>query len=288
MAPDHPAPDDPDAAPSLFHLLMVETLPTLEIGLGDRVVVVDHPSADAVCELDTLAHGVTVRGLWDWLDDVAPDVLDALLGDSEDIDAAPALAGLLASVRAVRSHFALVDLPPGMWTAVVEQVDLYGEAIETDLSDRGQDLLDWMRGRRPWPQLLRLIQRLPPESHYKASLLDDEDLAHEQIAAEDAGTAAPPRQRPPLVGESYERTLLRSIASSLPRIEHAVYAVNAPKGKGGKPPNALPGPEAATERVRDRMANADVDDLIAQVTPEHARTAPSGFRERASGLLAPD
>ncbi|GAA4845476.1 hypothetical protein GCM10023201_40910 [Actinomycetospora corticicola] len=270
-----------DPAPSLFEQLMAEAVDPLLVELDDdNAVQVDGPSADAVSDLD---HLLGVEDVTAWVEDVSGE-----------------LAGLLArrpwtvtldAVAGIRGHFALVDLPPGMWTVLVEQVDLYGEAIETDLFDRGSDLLDWFRGRRPWPQLLRLMQRLPPESHYKAALLDDEELAEERIAAEQAdGERRSSKSKPPLVGETQERALLRSIAGALPRIEHAVYAVNAPKGKAGRPPTGLPSPETAEDRVRSRLGDADVEDLIAAATPwdAAARRAPAGYAESDSGLLVPD
>lgn len=39
------------------------------------------------------------------------------------------------------------------------------------------DLLDFFRGRRPWGQLLRFADRLPPESHYKTAVAMDPDVA---------------------------------------------------------------------------------------------------------------
>lgn len=270
------------AAPSLFVDLMAEAVEPFELTLpSDPSVLVDAPDADAVADLD---HLLGARDVQAWVEQVAPDAADTLR-------TAP-WSATLDAVAAVRGHFALVELPPGMWTVLLEQIDLYGEAIETDLSDRGHDLLDWFRGRRPWPQLLRLTQRLPPDSHYKAALLDDEELATERIEAEERGELTPPprKSKPSLIGETQERALLRAIASALPRIEHAVYAVNAPKGKAGRPPTGLPSPETAEDRVRSQRGDADVEELIAAVTPWDARqrATPSGYAEADSGLLVPD
>lgn len=260
---------------------MGEAVAPFVLGLGDTELEVDAPPADAVCDLD---HLLGVEDVTAWIDLVAP----AAAGPLERTP----WTTTLDAVAAIRGHFGLVELPPGMWTVLVEQVDLYGEAIETDLSNRGHDVLDWFRGRRPWPQLLRLVQHLPPESHYKAALLDDEELATERIEAEERGELAPPsrKSRPSLVGESQERALLRAIASALPRIEHAVFAVNAPKGKAGRPPSGLPSPETAEDRVRSQRGDADVEELIAAATPWDARrrAAPAGYAEADSGLLVPN
>lgn len=214
------------------------------------------PKADGVCELDEgLRHPVDViEALLD--EPAADEILDAL-----DPLPWPRTAEV---ARELREHFGLVDLPQGAWTALVERIDLYGEAIESDLSDRGHDLLDWFRGRRPWPQLLRLVDRLADGSRYRAALLADEDLARERIES----GAEPPdgKHAPPLIGETQDRMLLRAAVSVLLRLEHATYAVHAGK-KAGRPPQPLRGPETAEDRLRDQMADAEIEDIFDQVAP---------------------
>lgn len=265
-----------DDAGSLWEQMAAEAVGPLALELSDPdggkpwSWTVEAPDSDGVCELDEVANPL--------------DVVDALLGGGDLADEVLDLLDRLpwsttvATAARVRQHFALAPLPAGMWRELVEQIDLYGEAIEADLFDRGHDLLDWFRGRRPWPQLGRILGRLPEGSRYVAAILDDEDLAAERIAAE---TDAPRRRaRPPLVGETAERMLLRGVLSAMLRLEHATYAVNAPKGKAGSPPQPLPGPETAEDRLRERLADQDVEELLDTLTP-HWR-GRSGHRSTAS------
>ncbi len=258
---------------SLFEQFMDEATGTapLQVRTDEDVVewTVPVPPADGVCDLDDVGHPL--------------DVLDALLGEDLADDVVDVLEPLpwgrtLDAVTQLRRHFALPVLPPGTWTHLVEQIDLYGEAVEADLADRGWDLLDWFRGRHPWPQLLRLLPRLPEGSRYKAAVLDDEDLARERLTHDTDDTGGR-RRRPPLIGETQDRTLLRGVLSTLLRVEHAIYASRAPKGKAGRPPRPLLGPETAEDRIRDAVADAEVEDIFDQVTP--------GWRAHGSGLLVP-
>lgn len=269
--------------PSLFEQMMAEAVEPLSLALGGQVWEIRVPDSDAVCALDELTRPADILGHL-LGDDLADDVLDVL-------DTRP--WSLTLSVTAeIRRHFALAPLPRGMWTDIVEQIDLYGEAIESDLADRGWDLLDWFRGRRPWTQLARLLARMPEGSRYQAAVLDDEDLALARIQAEDDDP--PPRSgRPPLVGETQDRMLLRAIASQLLRIEHAVYASQVGK-KAGRPPRALPGPQTAEERVRERLADQDVEEIFDAVTPGWRREPepdpgppPAGYAASKSGLYLP-
>lgn len=253
--------DDPaDAAPSLFEQFCAEAVPPFRLELDDGPDVltwlIPAPDADGVCELDAGAHPRDVISTLLGDGDVADEVLDAL-------DPLP-WARTLETAVGLRAHFALATLPSGLWTHLVERIDLYGEQIEADLSDRGHDLLDWFRGRRPWPQLIRLTDRLPDGSRFRAALADDEDLARERI--ESGAEPAAARSRPPLEGETQDRMLLRAAVTGLLRVEHAVYAAQA-GNKAGRPPPPLPGPETAEDRLRAAYEMAGVEDIFDQVSP---------------------
>lgn len=246
-------------APSLFEEMFSQAVPAWELELpgddGDLSWTVIAPSADGVCVLDDTDHPC--------------DVILALLGDDVGDEVLDALEPLpwsrtVATARDLREHFALATLPAGMWAHIVERIDLYGEAMESDLSDRGHDLLAWFRGVRPWPQLLRLVDRLPEGSRFQAAVVDDEDLARERVQA----GAEPPAGKalPPLEGETQDRALLRMVVSLLMRVEHAVYAAAAGK-KAGSPPRPLPFPETAEDRVREAIADDEINDLLDTVAP---------------------
>lgn len=279
---------------SRFEALADEAVGPMLLEVDEFEWVLDVPSSDAVCELDDVTRPEEI--LAELLDDQADNVLDHLERRPWSL--------LLEVTARVRGHFALEVLPVGMWTRLVEQIDCYGEAIEADLFDRGADLLDWFRGDRPWPQLLRILARLPEGSRYTAALLGDDDLARQRLAETDDDPDEDPdrrrSRRPPLVGESYDRALRRATVSSLMRVEHAIYAVNAPKGKGGKPPRPLLGPETAQDRLREQLADAEVEDIFDQVAPgwrdvapdpaqvgRDDPAAPAGFHTTASGLFVP-
>ncbi|GAA1402023.1 hypothetical protein GCM10009613_61260 [Pseudonocardia kongjuensis] len=279
---------DPDAgADSLFEQLQAEAVGPLHLRLGDGddppVWTLAAVDSDGVCELDELHNPL--------------DVVEALVGEDladEIIDELEELPWSVTRTVAaqIREHFALADLPPGMWAHLVEQLDLYGADIESDLAEhRGADLLDWFRGRRPWPQLARFLTRLPEGSRYHAALLGDEELAREQIEAEQGDDEDGSSRRPPLVGETQGLSLLRAAVSALMRVEHAIYAAPAPKSKRGNPPRPLKGPLTAKDRLLDELGTAEVFDIFDQVTPgwrDDDEKPPAGYRESGSGLLIPD
>lgn len=290
-----PAYPSPESVPeSLFEQLMAEAVPPLQLRLGPdhldpHLWTIEAVDSDGVIELDELTGAV--------------DIIEALVGDDladgvlDVLETLPWNATLDTADR-LRDHFALAELPPGMWQFLIEQIDLYGADIESDLADRGDDLLDWFRGRRPWPQLHRYLRRMPEGCRYHAALLADEDLAARQIEQDqdrdddDTDDDADAR-RPPLVGETQQLSLLRSAVSALLRVEHAVYAAQAPKNKRGRPPEPLKGPLTAKDRLLDELGTAEVFDIFDQVTPgwrgdQDPPDPPSGFRESPSGLLVPD
>lgn len=285
MTPDQGPGDHGD---SLFEQMMAEAVAPLRLQLGpdptDPTWTIEAVDSDGVIELDDLTGAL--------------DIVEALVGDDladEVIDGLELLpwTATLAVAGQLRDHFALAELPPGMWSFLIEQIDLYGADIESDLADRGDDLLDWFRGRRPWPQLDRYLRRMPEGCRYHAALLADEDLAARQIEQEqdtpddEDGDGS---RRPPLVGETQGLSLLRSAVSALLRVEHAVYAAQAPKNKRGRPPDPIKGPLTAKDRLLDEIGTAEVYDIFDQVTPgwrDEQPDPPSGFRESPSGLLVP-
>lgn len=288
LGPDRPD-DDEASAGSLFEERQAEAVApfTIELDTDDglRTWTVEAVDSDGVCELDELEHPL--------------DVVEALLGDELGEDVVDELEILPWSrtrelARDLRAHFSLPDLPPGLWTFLVEQIDLYGDAIDRDLALGGRgytggwDLLDWFRGRRPWPQLARLIGGLPEGSRYSAAILDDEELAAERLERGEERTG---RSTPPLVGETYDRALLRALVSGMGRVEYAVYAAAAGKKRTGSPPKALPGPETAEDRLREAIGLAQVEEIFDMATPwwrdQDPDHDPPGFEQSPSGLFVP-
>ena len=277
---------------SLFEELMLDAVGPLTVRLDGREWIVDVPSSGEVAALD---------------DCLEPDeVLDELLGDELADEVLDVLDDLPSSITLdladrVLEHFHLTGPPPGGWAELVRRVERYGAAIEADLPHEwpGIELRAWFRGERPWPELYRRLDTLPAGSRWMAAVLSDEELAREQLEAEadlddDEAAERDADPGPPLVGETYDRQLLRAAVSILQRIEHATYAVNAPKGRAGRPPRPLERPRTARQQVQNEAGLDEVYAIFAAVdeTWRHPDEVgrdevPIGYRQTDSGLVVP-
>lgn len=246
-----------DDAPSLFEELLAETVGPFVADVAGQEIVVPAPDADAVCELDNGGGPAEVLDLLAG-EELADEVLDLL----EDRP----VGDLVELVHAVRLHFAVLHPPASGFTSVVQEIDLYGEAIEADLhAGFGLDLLDWFRDheRYPWSKLLRLLHRMPEAGHYQTACREDDDLAREVAELEQQGGLPRRSTRPALLGWSRERELLTAMLDTLRRVEHASWAASLKfKGTGGRPPKDLPRPQSAAERV-ERLRLEDQHDELA-------------------------
>lgn len=132
--------------------------------------------------------------------------------------------------------------------------------------DRGWDLLDFFRGVRPWPQLLRLLDRLPRHSHYKAAIANDEHLAQQLLdqtkpADRSAGPGRPPITEYPVLAE-----LLANQLDELRELHATLIAVNSKKGKRPKVP-PTPRPESAVMRLEKQRTMAILADIEQRMLP---------------------
>lgn len=288
---DEHGPDEHEASgPSLFEELLADAVAPLTFQLAEQPWTVDVPTADEVAALDTCTDAFDVLDelLGDELADPVLDLLDDMPSYVTD-----ALAGQLLE------HFHLADPPPYGWAELVRRIDRYGSAIEADLPHEwpGIELTDWFRGRRRWAQLYRLLDQLGPGTRWDAALQSDRELAQAQIDADaekdDDEDERREQPRPPLVGETYDRKLLRAAVSALLRIEHATYAVHAGKGKAGTPPHPLPGPRSARDELMRDFGMDEVWDIFAAIEGRDPAEVgrdepPSGYRTTDSGLVVPD
>lgn len=292
--------DTPDE-PSLFETMLAEAHAPFVFELDGATWVIDAPSADGVAALDVCQ---SVDDVLDELlaEDVADELLEVLDELAEDDQRYTTTTARLADD--LRAHFALDAHPPGGWDHLVDHIERYGAAIEADLPETwpGVELAQWFRGQRPWAQLWRLLSQLPAGSRWSAARLLDEDAAAEQLDAEadEDEDAAAERDRdpgPPLVGETYDRQLIRTLVSIARQQLHATYAVAAPKGKGGNPPLPLERPRTARDALLDAEGLNEVFDIFAQVdqTWSDPRDVgrgddelPPGFRSSDTGLIVPD
>lgn len=250
---------------SLFEEMMEQAVAPLHIDLDGERWTVTAVDSDGVCDLDELDHPAdVVEALLG--PDIGPDVLEVL--DVLPRSATTELAGRL------RGHFHLTDLPGGAWADLVEQIDCYGGDIEADLAEVfSVDLLDFFRGARPWPQLLRQMARLPAGSRYIAAVLDDEEVAARRLEEQEREPRQRRRREQSLVGETTEVAMLREILNGIRAVRWAVVAVQAQKGKAGKPPEPVRGPRTAEDRLKERRALDQARSMMGVLTPRRATAA---------------
>jgi hypothetical protein len=134
-----------------------------------------------------------------------------------------------------------------------------------DLFDRGWDLLDYFRGVRPWTQLLRIADRLPPHSRFKHAVADDDEL---QRWREDRFKGRVPPARPPRLSEwTVFDDIMTTLNDGFSLLRHTIVSVNAEKGK--RPPAWKPTrrPKSAADRAESRRDMDTVMDIRRKVLP---------------------
>ena len=124
----------------------------------------------------------------------------------------------------------------------------------------GWDLLDWFRGRRPWPQLVRIVNQLPPLSRFRRAVADDDDLNWETSPSGE-------RRRPTLDQWTEADELRATLVDGFTLVQLAIASKDLPQGK--KPPKFKPAPRPVTarERATKRAAEAMHREIVAAVLP---------------------
>lgn len=140
-------------------------------------------------------------------------------------------------------------------------IESFGEEIEADLFERGWDLLDYFRGVRPWPQLIRLLRRLPMWSHYHSALLMDPEIGECRAREEVDEDAAPPPLSP-LHYDLPSLLMLRQIdiTKELIRVIATVFG-----GAPGAPMTPEPRPTTAEAMARARLDRDQVRDVLTRL-----------------------
>ncbi len=126
--------------------------------------------------------------------------------------------------------------------------------------------MDYFRGERPWPQLFRLIDRLPQLSNYARAIQDDDDIA-DRLSDRGHG---PKRARPPMSQWEPLDELLATITDGVNALRQTVIAVNTEKGKKVPPFVPTRRPLTAAERAERRRERETIDDIVALATPDYA------------------
>lgn len=136
----------------------------------------------------------------------------------------------------------------GYLARLSQLLDQHGDAIEYDLATlcHGWDLLDFFRGSRPWPQLERILARLPRYSHFYAGLMDNDDAVG-TLVGDDDGEG---RSEFGLRDWTYDRELLSVLINEV-RALKAVTVAGITRDKAEQP-SMMPFPTTAVDRVRER------------------------------------
>ncbi|MDJ0404037.1 hypothetical protein QNA23_11140 [Rhodococcus erythropolis] len=117
-------------------------------------------------------------------------------------------------------------------------------------------MLDFFRHVLPWTKLYRLLERLPPESHYKAARAMDPELA-EMILNRPASEGPPPRLSPQ--GYSHGIYLQMMTVEAIRSLDYTLKAVN-----GNKPayPTMLERPKTAAQILDLERDRVEVDRVL--------------------------
>lgn len=130
-------------------------------------------------------------------------------------------------------------------------------------------MLDYFRGDRPWPQLVRLLDRLPQLSNYARALADDDEVA-EMLADRGHGPEEAKGRRPSVASWEPLDELLATMADGFNALRQTTIAVNTPKGKKIPPLTPTARPLTASERHERRLERQTLDEIVALATPDHA------------------
>lgn len=95
-----------------------------------------------------------------------------------------------------------------------------------------------------------MINNLPPHSRYKLALEDDDELREEVIAY--YGGKMPPSRPPSLDSWTAMDEMLAVITDGLNAVQHAIIAVNTPKGKPRPKFTPVRRPKTAADRAESR------------------------------------
>lgn len=176
------------------------------------------------------------------------------------------------------AHFDLPTFEQAQRLAYV--VNRYRDVLEHDLHVHSRaDLTSLWRSRR-WRFLLNLIDHLPRHSYYSETVSNDPEHAamiERAMAAQDGDEDSNDGPvGPPLRDWTPEVAAIVDLTDAVRRVEYAVVAVQAEKGKGPQPPEPLPRPSSiadrAAKRARYARRKAKHDKLALRMLPHKRPT----------------
>lgn len=118
------------------------------------------------------------------------------------------------------------------------------------------DVLDFFRHVYPWTQMYRLLERLPPESHYKAARAMDFDLAEAMLDQSDAD-----RKPTPLSPQGYSHQIYLQMAT-VEAIRSLDYTLKAVHGNKPPYPSMLERPKTAYQILDAERDRIEVDRVL--------------------------
>lgn len=129
------------------------------------------------------------------------------------------------------------------------------------------ELVQFFRGERPWSQLLRLLDGLPPSSRYVIAKRNDPVVALEVARADrDRRATGQGRYRPPAVGWDTHADLLARVVDRLGEV--AALLADMPirgKQRKAKPPPPVPRPLTAIEKAEHQLSQEHALEIMADV-----------------------
>lgn len=132
--------------------------------------------------------------------------------------------------------------------------------------DRGWDLLDYFRGVRPWSQLVRLVENLPPYSKYKLALSDDDEIQRWRERRFNGKT--PPPRPPSLDSWTVEDEIMGVLHDGFSLLRNTIISVNLPKGKQAPKFKPAKRPVTAAERAERRRDRDIHESIVRKVRPD--------------------
>lgn len=263
MSDEH---DEHEPTASFWDDLLREAVGSFSFVLEDENGVaypfeVDYPSAADVEDLDEVGHS-DVETLYLLLGEEAADFALDLLEDYP-------VSELQEIVDDIRAHYGILVPPPYGWAALVDDMARYGAAAERDLFEMGRSLYDWIRDHEelPWAKLYRVLLNDPPEGgHVEAARLSDEELALQQVKAEQKGDIPRRSSKPRVQGWTREREQNERIVELLEQVVHGIWGASPKfKGKGGAKPKPHARPTTAYEKMRRYALYVEHDDIASQM-----------------------